>query len=32
VHPVSKEIVCFESPLPADMLALIEALSGAAKE
>lgn len=32
VHPLTKEIVCFESPLPADMLALIEALSGAAKE
>lgn len=29
VHPVTKEMLSFESPLPADMLALIDALSGA---
>lgn len=29
VHPVTKELLSFESPLPADILALIAALSGA---
>jgi 23S rRNA pseudouridine1911/1915/1917 synthase len=32
VHPVRKEKLCFESPLPADMLALISALGGATVE
>jgi len=32
VHPVRKEKLCFESPLPADMLALIGALDGATVE